>query len=163
MEAQITDFFITHNSKDVLAYFTAKNCFNKKIEDAILAGIQTSFTYSIEMYQERTAWDSVLSRLEVRHTIKYDNVRKIFYVSFSEQGGVPVEFRNFESAKKAMVDVNGIAVAPLKILKRENQYFIRVKAKLSKLRVHSRLEYFLFFVSMWDFETEWYKQGFVYK
>ncbi len=133
------------------------------MEEAILAGIPTSFTYLIEVYQERTAWSSQLASVEVRHTIKYDNIRNVFHVSYSEQGGVPVEFRDFTSAKRAMVDVNGVAVTPIKVLKRESQYLVKAKAKLDKVRMPLHMEYVLFFVSMWDFETDWYKQGFVYK
>jgi len=163
LDTKITDFFITHNSKDILVYFRVEDCFTKKMDEAILAGIPTAFTYLIEVYQERAAWNSRLAQLEIRHMIKYDNVRNVFYVSYSEQGGVPVEFRDFASAKRAMTDVSGIAVAPIRILKRDAQYFVRAKAKLDKIRMPLHMEYVLFFVSMWDFETDWYKQGFVYK
>jgi hypothetical protein len=163
LEAKISDFFITHNSRDVLVYFTVKDCFTKKMEEAILAGIPTSFTFFVEMNQERLVWDNSLVKMEIRHTIKYDNVRKLFYVTYSEQGSVPGEFRDFASAKRAMVEVNGLAVSPLKALQRESQYYVRVKVKLDKVQMPLIMEYVLFFVSMWDFETEWYRQGFVYK
>ncbi len=164
MEARIVDYYITNNTKDVLVYFRVKDCFTKKIEEAILAGIPTTFTFLIEMYQDRPGWyDSLLARQEVRHTIKYDNVRNVFFISYSEQGGLPVEFRSFESAKRAMADLNAIVVAPMKSLKRESQYSIRVRAKLAKVHMPLHMEYILFFVSMWDFETEWHRQDFVYK
>ena len=163
LEARITDFFITHNKKDILVYFKVEDCFTKKMDEAILAGIPTAFTFLIEVYQEGAAWNSQLAQLEIRHTIKYDNVRNLFYVSYGEQRGGPVEFRDFQNAKRAMADVSGVAVAPIKVLTRESQYFVRVKAKLAKIRMPLHMEYILFFVSMWDFETDWYKQGFVYK
>ena len=163
LEARITDFFITHNTKDILVYFRVEDCFTKKMDEAVLAGIPTAFTYLIQVYEEGVVWNSQLAQLEIRHTIKYDNVRNVFYVSYSEQGGQPVEFRDFQSAKRAMTDVSGIAVAPVRVLKREGQYFVKVKAKLAKTRMPLHMEYVLFFVSMWDFETDWYKQGFVYK
>ncbi len=113
---------------------------------------------------KRDSWfDELLARMEVRHTIKYDNVRNLFYVSSSEQGGMPVEFRDFDSAKRAMADLNGLAIAALKFLKKDDKYCVRVKAKLSKTRLPLHMEYILFFVSMWDFETDWSKQEFVYK
>jgi hypothetical protein len=163
LEAKIADFFITHNSKDVLVYFTVKDCFTKKMEEAILAGIPTSFTFLIELNQERPVWNTTLTKMEIRHTIKYDNVRKLFYVTYSESGNVTDEFRDFAGAKRAMVEVNGLAVSPLKTLKREGKYFVRIKAKLDKVQIPPIMEYMLFFISMWDFETQWYRQGFVYK
>ncbi len=164
-EARIADFFITNNSKDILVYFRVKECFTKQMDEAILAGIPTTFTFLLELQQERALWfDSSLSRMEIKHTIKYDNVRNVFFVTFSEQGAAShVEFKDFASAKRAMADINGIAIAPLKMLKRDSQYFIKVKAKLDKVRLPLHMEYVFFFVSMWDFETEWYRHGFVYK
>jgi len=163
LDARIADFLVTQNTKDVLVYFTVRNCFTKKIEEAVLAGIPTSFTFLIEMYRERPIWNSTLSSLEIRHTIKYDNVRNTFYVSYSEQGGVPVEFRDLESAKRAMADLNGVPIASLSAIKKEIPYVIKAKAKLAKVRMPLKMEYVFFFVSLWDFETDWFKQGFIYK
>ena len=61
-----------------------------------------------------------------------------------------------------MAELNGVAIVPLKLLQREGQYYIKAKAQLDKVRLPLHMEYILFFVSMWDFETDWYKQGFVY-
>ena len=33
-----------------------------------------------------------------------------------------------------------------------------MKAKLDKARLPLRMEYLFFFVSLWDFETDWYQQ-----
>ena len=158
LDAKITDFVVTQNTKDVLVSFSVKDCFTKKMEEAILAGIATSFTFLIELRQQGTFWDSTITSLEIRHTIKYDNVRNTYYVSYSEEGGVPVEFRDLDSAKRAMVDLNGIAIVPFNTLKRDRQYYIKAKAKLAKVRMPLRMEHVLFFVSLWDFETDWYRQ-----
>ena len=164
LDARISDFLVTRNAKDVLIYFTVKDCYSPKTEEAILAGIPTSFTFLIKVVEEGTLWDSTISAHEIRHTLKYDNVRNTFYVTYSEQGDVPpVEFRDLESAKRAMVDLSGIPVAPLSALKKDGRYLIKAKAKLAKARMPLRLEYVLFFASMWDFETDWYKQEFVNK
>jgi len=163
--ASISDLFVTHNNKEVLVYFRVKDCFTKSMEEAILAGIPTTFTFLLELYQKRALWfDSRMAHLEIKQTVKYDNVRNIFYVTSSAQGGGShQEYKDLAGVKRAMTDINGIAIIPLRFLSRENQYFVRVKAKLDKIRLPLHMEYVLFFVSMWDFETEWHRQEFVYK
>ncbi|MDD2671201.1 MAG: DUF4390 domain-containing protein [Syntrophales bacterium] len=162
--ASISDLFVTHNNKEVLVYFRVKDCFTKSMEEAILAGIPTTFTFIVELYQKRTIWfDSRMASVEIKQTVKYDNVRNIFYVTSSLGNGAHQEYKDLAGVKRAMTDINGIAIAPLRFLSRENQYFVRVKAKLDKIRLPLHMEYVLFFVSMWDFETEWHRQEFVYK
>jgi len=39
---------------------------------------------------------------------------------------------------------------------------LRVKAELEKVRLPLYLHYVLFFVSLWDFETDWYTVDFIY-
>ncbi|NQT10914.1 MAG: DUF4390 domain-containing protein, partial [Desulfobacteraceae bacterium] len=41
-------------------------------------------------------------------------------------------------------------------------YQIRAKAELGKLTLPFYLHYILFFVSLWDVETDWYTIDFIY-
>jgi hypothetical protein len=163
IEAKISDFLITSTSQDVLIYFRVKNCFTAKMEEAIRAGIPTTFTFIIELLQERdNNFDKLESSFEIKHTIKYDNIKRLFYVTYSEKGKTPEQFTYLSTAKRAMSEVNGLTVFPLKRLIRDNRYYIRVKAKLDKVRLPLHLEYVFFFLSLWDFETDWYRQDFIY-
>jgi len=163
IEARISDFLITGASDNVLIYFRVKNCFTLKMEEAILAGIPTTFSFIIELYEERdNNFDKLQASFEIRHTIKYDNVKKIFYVTYSEEGKKPQQFTYLPKAKTAMSDVNGFAVTPLERLIRDKRYYVRVKAMLDKVRLPLHLEYVFFFLSLWDFETDWYRQDFIY-
>jgi hypothetical protein len=132
------------------------------METAILAGIPTTFTILADLYQVRKRWlDKKLIRLTISHTIKYDNVKRLFFVS-SNGDREPVSFEDYESAKRAMTDLNGVPVMPLEALKKGESYYVEVKAKLDKVRLPLRMEYVFFFVSLWDFETGWHREGFVY-
>jgi hypothetical protein len=132
------------------------------MESAILAGVPTTFTFLLDLYQERPKWiDEKISSVIVKQTIKYDNVRKVFYIS-STGGNKQSEFQDFEAAQKAMSELNGIVVASLKDLQKNSSYYVMVKAKLDEIRLPMHMEYVLFFVSLWDFETDWYRQGIVY-
>jgi hypothetical protein len=105
--------------------------------------------------------DRKVTRVTIKHTIKYDNVKKLFYVYF-DGDKEPTSFQDFEGAKRVMADLNGIPVAQLKTLKRNESYYVRIKAKLDKVRLPLHMEYVFFFVSLWDFETDWYREGFFY-
>ncbi len=42
------------------------------------------------------------------------------------------------------------------------QYYLKMKVKIDKVRLPLYMEYVFFFVSFWDFETAWYKKDFSY-
>ncbi len=160
-EATIADILVTNNTENVLLYARLVNCFTKEMDAAILAGVPTSFTLIIDLYRERRYWvDERINRKVVRQTVQYDSVKKNFYVSSAEGG--KTTFEDFESAKRAMADISGIVVSPLKNVKKTETFYVRVKAELDKVRLPLHMENVLFFVSLWDFETDWYRQRFVY-
>ena len=61
-----------------------------------------------------------------------------------------------------MTEIRNIEVIPLKKLEPGARYQLRVKAELEKVRLPLYLHYVLFFVSLWDFETDWYTVDFTY-
>jgi hypothetical protein len=154
--------FVTNDAANLKVYARLTNCFTKDMEAAIHAGVPTTFTFVVELYQERPFWlDKKLVLSTVSHTIKYDNVKRIFSV-FSDIDKEPTSFQDYQDAKRAMADLNGFSVAPLKSLKRNEYYYVRMKAKLDKVRLPLNMEYVFIFVSLWDFETAWYREGFFY-
>ena len=160
--AGISDLLVTNNANHVLVYARVMNCFTKDIEAAILAGVSTTFTFVVDLFQQRSWWlDKRVTRVTVKQTIKYDNVKKLFYVYFNGDKE-PTSFQDFEVAKRVMADLNGAPIAPLKALKRNEYYYVQIKAKLDKVRLPLHMEVVFFFVSLWDFETDWYREGFFY-
>lgn len=161
-EARITDIVVTSTADYVTVYARVTNCFTKRMDSAILAGVPTTFTFLIDLYQERPRWfDEKISSVIVKQTIKYDNLKKIFYVS-SMEGQRESAFQDFDGAKKAMAEVNGISVASFRDLQKDKLYYVMTKVKLDEIRLPMRMEYILFFVSLWDFETDWYRQRVIY-
>ena len=53
-----------------------------------------------------------------------------------------------------MSEVDSLKIVPLSALEKGGHYQIRAKAQLSKLTLPLYLHYVLFFVSLWDFETD---------
>jgi len=157
-DAQIKDILVTTQKGQVLVYAKVTNCFTKSMDSAIMAGVPTTFTFLLNLYRERAGWfDKKVSAAQIKHTIKYDSVKKLFYVS-SSLGKEPSVFSDLESAKRAMAEFNGVVVLPVNGLSKDGSYYIMMMAKLDKVRLPLYMEYVFFFVSLWDFETDWYRQ-----
>jgi hypothetical protein len=162
-EATLSDIIVTNTQKDLLVFFDIQGCFTREMEEAILNGIPTTFTVIIRLYKTRTLWfDGSISSLKVEHTIKYDSLKSEFRVSRSEDSHSELVFKEFDKAKKAMAEISNIEVVPLRELQRNSKYQLRVKAELEKVRLPLYLHYVLFFVTLWDFETDWYTVDFTY-
>lgn len=161
LDPKIKDLLITNDAENVLLYARLLNGFKPQMEMAILAGIPTTFTMWIEVYQERSPlWDKKIIRKEIKRSIKYDNLKKTFSIVSDKKD--PEIFPDLESAQKAMSDYNGIVAVPMSSLKKGQSYYTLVKIKMDKVRLPLHMEYVFFFVSLWDFETPWYRQNFTY-
>lgn len=161
-EAKFVDILITNNTDQILVYARVTDCFTKTMEEAILAGVPTTFTFVFDLYQKRSYWwDQKIVRHIIQHTIKYDNVKKVFQVS-STNNSEAATFQTFDSAKRAMADLNGIMIVSVKELASSESYYLKMKAKLEKVSLPLHMEYLFFFVSLWDFETKWYTEEVTY-
>ncbi|MFH2012155.1 MAG: DUF4390 domain-containing protein [Pseudomonadota bacterium] len=162
-KAIIKDVIVTNTPKDLLVYFSVGGCFTPKMEEAIFNGVPTTFTFFIKLYRPRSFWfDKPLAAISVKHTIVYNNLRNEFTVTLNSIDKKELIFKDFFEAKKAMADVNGIPVIPMSCLKKNNKYYINMKAELDPIKLPFFLDYVLFFVSLWDFETDWHAEQFIY-
>jgi hypothetical protein len=162
-QAQIADIIVTNNQEYLLVYFYTKGCFTPDMNKAIQNGIPTTFTFLIELYKPRSLWPNKrLVSLKLHHTIKYDSLREEYSILLSERGNQVFTIKEFSKAQEMMADVSNIQLIHLQNLERNNQYQVRIKAELNKVRLPLYLHYLLFFVSLWDFETEWYVVDFIY-
>lgn len=162
MQAAIKDVLITQSIDYIQLYAKVSHAISKDMEKAILAGVPTTITFLVDLYQERSFWfDNKVAGVVIKQTIKYDNVKKTFYVWLHNRQE-PEGFQDIESARRAITELNGVVVAPVAQLQRYTPSYIMIKAKLDKVRLPLGMEYLLFFVSLWDFETDWYKQRFMF-
>lgn len=161
--ATIRDIIVTNTRDDLLAYFAVEGCFTPEMKEAIQSGVPATFTFFIELERVRDFWfDADLAALRLDHTIKYDSLKGVYWVTLREQGRQPQAVRDFATACRLMAEVNGVKVAPLAKLRKGSTYRLQVRAQLSKVRLPLYLHYVLFFVSLWDFETDWHSVDFVY-
>ncbi|KPA10670.1 conserved hypothetical protein, membrane [Candidatus Magnetomorum sp. HK-1] len=162
-EAQLTDIIVTNTRDDLLLYMGIEGCFSHEVIKAIMSGVPATFTTFIGLYKVRRFWvDREVSAIQVAHTIKYDPMKKEFSVSRSWDKNSPIITSSFPEAQKIMSRIDNLTITPLKTLTKGSQYQIRAKAELNEVVLPFYLHYVLFFVSMWDLETDWYTVDFVY-
>jgi hypothetical protein len=162
-DAMLTNIIVTNTRDDLLLYLTVKNAFSPEIEDTINRGVPATFSFYLNLYRVRPFWpDKAVTTVKVTHTLKFDILRKEYTVTRSWDGNTPQAFKTLGEAEKRMSELDSLSIVPLQRLEPGKRYQIRAKAKLDKLTLPFYLHYVLFFVSLWDFETDWYTIDFIY-
>ena len=162
-DAALTNIVVTNNRDDLLLYLNATGAFSEKTKKTILSGVPTTFTFFISLNRIRNYWlNKTIVDMKVTHVIKYDNLKKEFYVDRSWDPGGPVVTNSFEEAQQLMIKIDSLKIASLKDLEKGQHYQIRAKAQLSKPTLPLHLHRILFFLSFWDVETDWYAIDFTF-
>jgi hypothetical protein len=163
-DARITDVIVTNTRDDLILYFRVEGCFTPDLEQAILNGVPTTFTFLASLNRVRNFWkDKSLASSEIRHMVKFDNLKNEFVITRSEDGGKQIVVNSLPEAKKIMAEVENLQIASLDVLEKNHRYQVRIKAELSRITLPFYLHYvFRFFLFLWDFETDWYTTDFMY-
>lgn len=162
-DAKLKNIIVTNTRDDLLIFLTVEGAFREKMETAISSGVPAAFSFYINLYRVRGFWyDKELAELKIQNTIKYDNLKNEYIVTRSWDANQQHVVKSFDEAKKLMAEIDSLKVIDLNQLQKGTRYQIRTKAQLSKLTLPFYLHYVLFFVSLWDFETDWYTIDFIY-
>ena len=162
-DATLTNITVSNTRDDLLLYLNLEGAFREEMKKAILSGVPSTFSFFATLHRSRQFWfDKAIADIEVTHTIFYDNLKKEFTVTRSWKADNPEVTKSFKEAKKWMTEINSLKLIPLNRLEKGEQYQLRVKAEVSKQTLPFYLHYILFFVSLWDFETDWYAIDFIY-
>ena len=162
-QAVIENIKLANTRDDLLTYFDIKKAFTPKINQAVLNGIPTTFSFYVTLYKTQGSWfDKKIADIQIKSTLKYNTLKKNFSVlrSWKEKDSVVVQ--SFKEAKSLMTEIDNLKILPLNQLTKGDKYQLRIKAKLDRVTLPLSLHYVLFFVSFWDFETNWYLINFIY-
>ena len=136
--------------------FSVENSFPEKMQEAIQNGIPATFAFYLQLYQVRSWWrDQKLASLPFQHTILYSPIRGEYQVTFGEKGMSRVT-RNFEEAKAWMANIQEVELKSPPELKPGSLTYLRIKAELDPVKLPLHLENLFFFLSLWDFQTDWH-------
>lgn len=161
-EAQLKDIIVTNTRDDLLLYLNAANAFNEELITAIQSGVTVTFTYFIRLNRTQSFWkDQSISNLDITHTIEYNTLKDEYVVARSWEKQ-PHTVKQFDLARKLMTTITSLIITPLSELSKDQQYRIRVKAEQKRRHLPYKMHYVLFFMSLRDFETDWYTIDFIY-
>ena len=162
-DVSLSDIIVTNTRDHLLVYFNVKDCFTEEMNKAIMNGIPTKFTFIVKLYEAKKMWfDPEIADISLTHTIEYNSLKNEFNIFLPEQNNGELKTKDFDEAKTLMAEIAALKVIRLDKLKRGYQYQLRMKAELDKIELPFYLNYVLFFLSLWDFETDWYSVAFRY-
>ena len=162
-QAVIENIKLANTRDDLLTYFDIKKAFTPKINQAVLNGIPTTFSFYVTLYKTEGSWfDKKIADIQIKSTLKYNALKKNFSVLRSWKDKDEVITQTFKEAKSLMTEIDNLKILPLNQLTKGDKYQLRIKAKLDKVTLPLSLHYVLLFVSFWDVETDWYLINFTY-
>jgi hypothetical protein len=126
-------------------------------------GVPAKFSFFLSLHRVRGFWlDKKITSLKIIHELKFDTLKREYTVTRSWEDGKQHGVKTFAEAEKLMTDINSLKVTALNRIEKGRRYQLRAKAQLNKISLPFDLHYVLFFVSLWNFETDWYSIDFIY-
>ena len=159
-KAEIVDVQVARERGNVEVSFRIQDCFTPKMEEAIKNGVATTFRIRVLLEKPGSFFRTQILDFVLEHSIKYDRLKNEYRVKLPELPDRLCVTHDFEEAKRLMATVSELPILPLWRLDKENTYTLRLKAELSKVQLPAFLRYILFFVSLWDFESDWHNANF---
>nr|WP_321402982.1 DUF4390 domain-containing protein [uncultured Desulfobacter sp.] len=162
-DAALSNIKLANTRDDLFTYFKVENAFNEKNTQAIENGISTSFTFYVTLFKtSNSLFDKKIADIKTRVTVKYNSMKQEYTVVCQWKDSPALITKSFDEAKTWMTEIDNLKVVPLNQLVKGDKYQIRIKALLDKVTLPLSLHYVFFFVSYWDFETDWYVINFTY-
>lgn len=161
--AVIENIKLANTRDDLLTYFDVKQAFTEKINQAVLNGVPTTFSFYITLYKTDGSWfDKKISNIQIKSTLKYNPLKKEFSVLRPWKNEKPVITQSYEEATALMTEIDNLKIISLARLVKGDKYQLRIKAELEKVTLPLSLHTVFFFVSFWNSETNWYLINFTY-
>ncbi|MBS0014668.1 MAG: DUF4390 domain-containing protein [Desulfobacterales bacterium] len=163
-KARLTDMVVSNTRDDLLLFVTVKGAFTEQMKQAVLNGIPTSFSFIVRLEKSNVFVlpNTLVAEKKVTHTIKYESLKKQFVVRRSWEENRTLTTDSFEKARQWMSEIKSLRIAAIDRLQEGKKYRIRAKARLDTVELPFYLNYVFFFVSLWDFETNWHSIEFGY-
>jgi hypothetical protein len=162
-EARLKNITISSTEEKLLVSMEIEGAFTQDVMEAILKGVPADFSFLVKLDRSRSWWaNEELADIEATHTIKYDNLKKEFSVFRSWIDKKPILTQSLAEAQALMTQIERLTIIDINRMQKNQQYELRAKAELSKMTLPFYLHYVFYFVSLWDFETDWHSVVFVY-
>ncbi|PIE75386.1 MAG: hypothetical protein CSA18_00095 [Deltaproteobacteria bacterium] len=155
-DAEIHDLILSKNNNSLFLSFTITNAFSKKIKDIIQSSIPVIFSFDIEINKKRKFFpDKEIYEKEIIHKLKYSSLTKIYFLKKPYISEEPYLINSKKKAFSEMVTIRDFKLDAK--LAEGSEYIIRVRARLQEITLPLYLHKIFFFLSAWDFKTDWYE------
>ena len=115
----------------VLVTFELADGFTEEVRAAILSGLKTTFTYTVDLRLEVPAWvDRTIATAVVNNSVEYDNLTRRHSVVRSVDGkSEPMQVTDNEaSVKQIMTSFQRLPLFKTSILQPNREYYVRITA-----------------------------------
>ncbi len=155
MDATMTPPVVDFQGRELLVSSTVDVDFNSRLKEALDSGMDITFFFTMELYRIRSWWwDENMFSLPVIHTVKYDNLKKVYHIS---TGGEEIHrtVRDYQEMKEEILLLNSVSIDLPENLENspEEKYYMRIMSEMPSLDPP-----FLFFSSN-EFSTPWVESG----
>jgi len=155
-QAKITNITVTNSAEELLMFSFLQDGFSHEIEEVIRSGVTTTFSFQIQLHRKLSFWfDKKIASRVVSHTVKYDLLKGIYEFFDSSDNSGPKTTKDFEELKEWMAEIKGLSLGPFSMLTPGEEYYMKIKATMKSIQLFFPLNYLLFFVSFFDFDTPW--------
>lgn len=139
-DAGISEIRIDLDGDRVLASFTLRDAFDRRLEERLESGLPTSVLYRLELARDRKRWwDQKLKGNTLEVVAMYDAVTRAYTVHHKLDGEL-IESRTVRERKaleEAMTTVDRLPVFSLAGLPREGRLLVKVQAEMGSRTVLS--------------------------
>lgn len=162
-DARLKNITISSAEEKLLVSLEVEGAFTQDVMEAVLKGVPADFSFLIKLDRHRSWWaNEELADIEVTHTIKYENLKKEFFVFRSWDDKKLIATQSLAEAQALMTRIEGLPIIDISRMQKNQQYELRAKAELREMTLPFYLHYVFYFLSLWDFETDWHSVVFVY-
>jgi len=139
-EPRISEIKIDLDGDRVLAGFTLRDAFDRRLAERIESGLPTTIVYSFELHRDRKRWfDHRLKEAALEITAMHDAVTRAYTVHYKLDGEL-VESRTVRDRKaleEAMTQITELPVFTLEGLPHAWRLLIKVQAELGSRTILS--------------------------
>jgi len=146
------------NSKEgLMINATLINVFPRKLGEAIQSGVPLTLQYDIELKERRAFFpDENIVKRVIKKEVIFSSLEKEYRLStILGNSKKTVIYKKLRKVRDDMIQLRNIHVIPSQYLKPNQEYYIRVKGRMSAKNFWFPFNYILFFVDFLNFETSW--------
>jgi len=156
-DAEIANMLVSKSADTYFLSFSVRNAFSEEIDKIISSGIPVTFSFDIVIVKKRSFFfDKTVYQKELNHKLKYSSLTKTYFIKKPYISEDPYIINSEERAKSEMSSITDLSFENFSP-EQDSEYEIRARARLQEITLPFYLHRIFFFLSAWDFKTDWHK------